>query len=340
LFSRALFNTFHCFPILFCCGEKGSGKTTFCRWIMNSFFGIDTHGKPLGSTEKHGMRLLAKRCSTPAWYDEFRDGRGAERHISAFNSVYNRQGYGRARKSGDLKTDSVDVRGTLLLSGISPPRDESLQARCVYMPFSLKGRDTAVFREMERNVDHLNAVATSAMLRYDELAPIVVKRTREAFDVFFDQNGDSRLSLNYAMVTAAFDAVFEGMIDSSELVTYVSTQMASTGAQLAEEHPVNEFWGACEVLHSRGQITRKHIAQSGDRINIWLSGVYAEYERDYRMRKGAEPPHREIGLRALLGEQEYFAGMERKSIGGVQRRVVSIRVDKAPDVVLAMADVH
>jgi DNA primase len=331
LFSRGLFGQHNCFPILFCWGEKGSGKTTFCRWLMHGFFGIDTHGHTLGSTEKGGMRLLAKRCSLAGWFDEFRDEKGFARHVSAFTSAYNRQGYGRAKRTGDYKTDTVPVNGTILLAGINPPKDESLQSRCIFLPFSTKQRNRTAYQQFTKQVQRLNDIAVHALLHFDRFAPLVLAEARATTQILFEETGDSRLSENYAMAIAAFKVVLGDLVDCTPLYGYAEQVVGSAEARLAEEHPLNEFWAGLERMAGH-RITKEHVsAAPGDEVWVWLSGVYALYATDYRIRTGEQPPLREGTLRSMLQEQPYFVRMDKRRLKGTQRRVAVLRLAECPD---------
>jgi DNA primase len=332
LFSRELFNTSGWFPLLFCCGEKGSGKTTFCRWMMNGFFGIDTQGKPLLSTEKSSFRLLAKRSSLPAWYDEFRDSRAFERHIASFCNVYNRQGYARAKRSGDHKTDTVPVNGTLMLAGISPPKDESLQARCIYLPFSLHGRDRELFKEVNKSIQNLNDILMYVLLNYDRLLPMVIHRVQEATDVFFEATGDARLAGNYAVAVAAFTTICEDIVDTDPMISYCAEMMNQTGEQLEEEHPLNELWlSISNIAGDHKYINKEHMYYDGSKVYVWFSGMYHVFERDYTLRKRGEPPLRESVLRKMLQEQSYYIEESRKRLKGTLRRCVVLDFASAPE---------
>jgi DNA primase len=341
LFSRALFAMESNFPLLFCWGEKGSGKTTFCRWLMHGLFGLNTHGQTLGSTEKGGMRLLAKRCSLPGWFDEFRDEKSFNRHVAAFTSAYNRQGYGRAKRTGDYKTDTVPVNGTVLLAGINPPRDESLQSRCIFLPFTTRQRSRTAFQKVTKEIETLNALMVYALLHYDRLEPLVVAETRATAQILFEETGDSRLAANYSKPIAAFKAVLGDLVDCAPLFTYAETVVRGAEDRLAEEHPLNEFWAGVERLAGH-RVSKEHMAAApGDEVWVWLSGVYALYATDHRMRTGEQPPLREATLRSMLQEQPYFVRMDKRRLKGTQRRVAVLRLADCPEhIEAAMEALH
>lgn len=338
LFSRALFALESNFPLLFCWGEKGSGKTTFCRWLMHGFFGLDTHGQTLGSTEKGGMRLLAKRCSLPGWFDEFRDDKAFNRHVAAFTSAYNRQGYGRAKRSGDYKTDTVPVNGTVLLAGINPPKDESLQSRCIFLPFTMRHRSRTAFQALSQDIEHLNDLMVYALIHHARLEPLVVAETRATAQILFEETGDSRLAANYSKPIAAFKVVLGDLVDCAPLFAYAETVVKGAEDRLAEEHPLNEFWAGVERLAGH-RITKEHLmCAPGDEVWVWLAGAYALYATDYRIRTGDQPPLREATMRSMLQEQPYFVRMDKRRLQGTQRRVAVLRFSKCPDHIEAAAE--
>jgi DNA primase len=342
LFRRVLFNRFKFFPLLYCMGQKGSGKTTFARWMMNGVFGINTLGKPMLSTEKSQYRLLAKRSSLPAWFDEFRETRDLQRHITAFCSIYNGQGYGRARRTGGLETDEVPVRGSLMLSGVVPPKDDQLQSRCIYLTFAEALRDNkgATFDELNLRIEEFNDFLISALLRYDELADQVVEGTKAAADAFKGETGDARMATNYAMAVSAFHAVCGDIVDSSELLDFAREAMAGTGARLAAEHPLADFWEAVSAMASKGYVDKHHIGCDDETVYVWLPGLFHAFERDYRGRRGMDVPFRARDIRDWLGQQEYWmdpplaeGGKPRtnRRMGGAVKRVIYLDRGKVPE---------
>jgi hypothetical protein len=268
----------------------------------------------------------------PAWYDEFRDSRAFERHIAAFCNVYNRQGYARAKRSGDHKTDTVPVNGTLMLAGISPPKDESLQARCIYLPFSLHGRDRELFKEVNKSIQNLNDILMYVLLNYDRLLPMVIHRVQEATDVFFEATGDARLAGNYAVAVAAFTTICEDIVDTDPMISYCAEMMNQTGEQLEEEHPLNELWlSISNIAGDHKYINKEHMYYDGSKVYVWFSGMYHVFERDYTLRKRGEPPLRESVLRKMLQEQSYYIEESRKRLKGTLRRCVVLDFASAPE---------
>lgn len=343
LFSRVLFARFKCFPILYCMGEAGSGKTTMARWLMNGFFGIDTQGKPMMSTEKSQYRLLAKRCSMAAWFDEFRETRDMSRHITAFCSVYNRQPYSRAKRTGGLETDSVPVRGSLLLGGVVPPKDDQLLSRVLLAHFAIDRRDNraedeaGTYPEIELRLERLNDFLISALLRYDELLPEVIAETRVAKAVFQRRTGNTRMSLNYAMAVAAFHAVCGDLVDTNQLIDFVLASMSESGARLLSEHPLADFWEAVSAMATDGYIGKDHLAADAAHVHLWLPGIFQAYERNHRQRRG-DLTFRVADLKDWIEREPYYVpppgGNGRRDrlirVNGKPKRVVTLRRDLCP----------
>jgi DNA primase len=346
VFSRVLFNRFKCFPLLFHMGEASSGKTTAARWLMNGFFGIDTHGKPMMSTEKSQYRLLAKRCSLPAWFDEFREGRDMQRHVTAFCSIYNRQAYSRAVRSNDLQTDSVPVRGSLQLGGVVPPKDDQLLSRCILLNYSADERDNrdddegGTYAQVEAKAEKLNDFFLHALLRYDELVPDVISETLVAKSIFQKRTGNARMSLNYAMAVAAFHVVCGDLVDSRELLDFAQECMAISSERLRAEHPLGDFWEAVASMAADGYVNKDHITAHEDALYLWLPGIFQAYERNHRQRRG-EVGFRVSDLQGWIARQPYWiapantGGRKRRTllrrVNGRPKRVTAIRRDAAPE---------
>lgn len=357
LFSRALFHRFKCFPILYCHGDPRSGKTTFARWLMNGLFGIPTHGKPMMSTEKHHFRLLAKRCSLPAWYDEFRETRDFARHVTAFCSIYNRQGYGRAQRSMDLKTDDVPVRGSLLLGGVVLPKDDQLLSRCVTLRFDEKDRDNrsadkgGTYPQIERRLEELNAMLVHAALRYDDLVPELLTTTQAVADRFREETGNARMALNYGMCVAAFSTVVGELAPLDVLVEHVRATMTGSTERLMSEHPLNAFWEGMAAMAASNGLTRAHVDADHERIYLWLPGIYQEY-RAFEARRHGDVTFRERDLIDWIKmEPSYVKPAPEKDgddafqrtkcvrrMNGSLKRVVAISRDTAPQPLLEAAE--
>lgn len=339
VFSRVLYNRFKCFPLLFCMGEAGSGKTSMARYIMNGFFGIDTEGKPMMSTEKSQYRLLAKRCSLPAWFDEFRETRDMARHVVAFCSIYNRQAYARAKRTGDLQTDSVPVRGSLLLAGVVPPSDDQLLSRCLLAHFDENARDNrdeeegGTYHKLEARLDLLNDFMLNAVLRFDELVPEVIAGTLAAQRVFHKETGNARMALNYGMAVAGFHAVCGELVDSKAVIDLAKTAMSTSGERLKNEHPLADFWEALSAMATDGYIDKNHIAGDDELVYLWLPGIFQAYERNHRQRRGPVE-FRAQDVKDWISRQSYWSPPEPS--GGVTRRDRMRRMNGRPKRVIAL----
>lgn len=340
LFSRVLFNRYKCFPILFGMGDASSGKTTMARWLMNGFFGIDTQGKPMISTEKSQYRLLAKRCSLPAWFDEFRETRDTARHVTAFCSIYNRQAYSRAMRSNDLQTDSVPVRGTLMLGGVVPPKDDQLQSRLVFLRYDAERRDNrseedgGTYPQIEAQLDRLNDLLISALLRFDELLPDLLSELNVVQSIFYKETGNARMALNYAMPVAAFHTLCGDLVDNKKLLRHTLEVMKTSVDRLLGDHPLTDFWDALAAMAAKGRLTRDHIGADPKTVWLWIPGIFQEYEANFRRRR-SELTFTQNDVKDWIAKQPYWIappkqdGKQRrdvqKRLGGVRRRCFALR---------------
>jgi len=360
IFSKALFQRFKCFPILYCHGDPRSGKTTFARWLMNGLFGIPTHGKPMMSTEKHHFRLLAKRCSLPAWYDEFRETRDFARHVTAFCSIYNRQGYGRAQRTLDLKTDDVPVRGALLLGGVVLPKDDQLLSRCVTLRFNENDRDNraavqgGTYTQIERRLEELNALFVHAVLRYDDLVGELIETTQTFTDMFREETGNSRMAINYGMCVAAWAVVVRALVPLDALVDHARLTMTGSTERLDAEHPLNAFWEGMSAMAASGNLSRAHVDVDAERIYLWLPGIYQEY-RAFEARRHGDVPFREKDLMDWIKAAPWYIqpnpevddrktgdtvrrATSARRMNGSLKRVIAIRTAMAPQALVESAE--
>jgi hypothetical protein len=335
-------------------GDAASGKTTFARWLMNGFFGIDGTGTPMLSTEKSLYRGLAKRCSLSVWADEFRESRDTMKHIAAFCSIYNRQAYQRARRTNDLQTDSVPVRGALLLAGVVPPKDDQLLSRCVLLHFDADRRDNrpedegGTYQGLDGQMNVWNELAISALLRYDELLPEILSEVESARKIFAKRTGNARMALNYAMAVGAFHVLCGDLVDSRSLLTFARDCMTSSGDRLVAEHPLADFWDAVSAMAVDGLVTASHLDSDGEYVFLWLPGVFQAYERNHRMRRG-DVQFRAADVRDWISKQPYWVAppaptpgdKERKQrrdalrrMNGIPKRVIILKHSACPQALL------
>lgn len=341
VFSLPIFNRYKSFPILFGMGEAGSGKTTMARWLMNGFFGIDTQGKPMMSTEKSQYRLLAKRCSLAAWFDEFRESRDTARHVTAFCSIYNRQGYSRAVRSNDLQTDNVPVRGALLLGGVVPPKDDQLLSRCVLLRHDADRRDNrseeegGTYGQVEQQLDRMNDFLVSALLRYDQLLPELMSELQVVQGIFYRHTGNARMALNYAMPVAAFHTLCGDLVESRRLIEFTLESMSAGVDRLLGDHPLTDFWDAISAMATKGVLTKDHLGADHETVWLWLPGIFQEYEANHRRRRD-QLQFTQADVKDWITKQPYWRAPEgktgnvsrrdvQKRLGGANRRCVALR---------------
>ena len=129
------------FPLLCIAGQKGSGKGTFIKCVLNLFASDPDQVMINNSTYKAFMRKLEQVANVPVWFDEFKNNLGIK-EIEALKNIYDIRGRSTAVKSNDNKTSQGRVLSPVILSGQEIPMDEALLSRCLTFQLDVKSSST------------------------------------------------------------------------------------------------------------------------------------------------------------------------------------------------------
>jgi DNA primase len=299
--------------------------------------GIETQGINISQTTEKGlMRLLMKRSGLAVWLDEFRNNTINRKHIEGFRNIYDRQPYVRAEKSNDLNIIEPKIVSCLMLSGEETPADQGLFSRCVVCLFSEKQRDNSLYEKLEQMASQFSNLTylllSNRSINVPKLLDII-----EGFRLtLLKQVEDDRLALNYAIAAAtAMGLLKHFQLPQQEIDGFRKwvIEEAIHNRELKEsESLLNEFWDTIAVLRARGEIMgSSYFTTEGDRIYLWATGLYHQFETDYRRRKGESPFKYNVLLQQMKEEGYVLNTAYRKRLNGTQQRCIVLEREKIPE---------
>ena len=98
------------------------------------------------------------------------------------------------------------------------------------------------------------------------------------------------------------------------------------------ESLLNEFWDTIAVLRARGEINSlSYFATEGDRIYVWATGLYHQFETDYRRRRGESPFKYNVLLQQMKEEGYVINTALRKRLNGTQQRCIVLDREQIPE---------
>lgn len=136
LYRDVFFKRFNHFPLMFCYGEAGSGKSAFCSSLQALYchklnpFNLNT-GTDVGFQSR-----LARLSGALIWCDEYAEDI-EERRFQGLKGAYDGVGREKGRKSGRNKTEVTEVKSGLVISGqyLATRDDHSLTSRSIVLEF-------------------------------------------------------------------------------------------------------------------------------------------------------------------------------------------------------------
>lgn len=343
LHANAIVVAHHGFPIFFIGGKTGSGKSSFGRWLMSLVGSPQKEGKSVATTTDKGLhRLLAKYSNLPVWLGDFRNT-APESRIETFRNVYDRISYERAEMSNDYRTRSTPIRGTLLMDGEETPRDQALHSRCVVNILSEHTRGSAqLYNETEAMSALFPNFAFRVLEKRNTVVPMILDLIPPYQDAIAQCTSDARLSLNYAIVAAAFSAMVNAFDidlgnDAQAFTDWVLADAIRNRELKISDDVITRFFETLNILTTKSIIQDDlHFKVEDDTLYLWFSGAFAEYELDEK-RRGHNVFKQSVIQDYIKSEPYVVEISSRKSIGGKQQRCIIIDLKQAPEIVQTFA---
>ncbi|MFC1715569.1 hypothetical protein ACFL6S_18000 [Candidatus Poribacteria bacterium] len=290
---------FKCFPELFLSGKLKVGKNTLARWLL-AFFGLTCPEKTISETSQNWVaRGLAYYSCLPVWLDEYRNDRKVTEKNGVLRNAFDRIGSGKGHIG--FGAAGYPVRGTVLLSGQTLPDDSALLSRQCIIRLS----------RQERDAEHFDAVNKLAVDMSAILVHLISGKTRNTTQKLLSSiktHGkrlveigiDSRDATIYAIIIAGVELLCQDTEMGGSFAEWIYNREALRDKTAKEEE--NELSVLMEdltVLVSSDKIGPEHYVVESDKLYIWSTAVYSEWELHYRQRRGEAP----LGKSALF---DYF----------------------------------
>ena len=341
IFSEDIFKKYKCFPFIFPHGVKGSGKTSFLRWIM-AFFGIDTEGYNLPeSSTVYITRVLSYFSSLGVWFDEYRNkDRDVEKKAGYLRSAYNRQSTGKGIKKA-FGTKGYRVTGTMTVSGQELPHDAGLFSRLVPMQFSVYKRNRLYFDWLNKNYLRFSNFTLDLILNYDKYRDRILENIEEMKRALILKGIEDRTAENWAIVAACFDTV---VLQDDDFISWVVKSCQEWKLIEEDSGELNQFFDDVNVMLAKKEINNRFISvdivEGGKKVlNLWFNGLYNVWAERYRKKTGRDAFDKGTILK-YLQDEPYYVGYHQNKVtfGGDRRRPHVIDVDKGTEVIQEIAE--
>jgi len=271
-FSHWAYSTFnrHCFPMLFVGGQKRSGKSTFCRWLVSMAGVKQLQGYGYWQATPAGIeRVMAHFSSWPIWIDEFRNSNMdiARAKEGLFRSIYDRQSMLKAARIGkDYGIRGTQTRGCLILSGEDTPEDPALQTRFINIQLEkrfIKDRQNSKqFIELAKLIPHMSGIIPTLIKRFDQKKSQVSDAIEMLIDHFIEKDVDDRTAVTYAIPIGFYDALVRP--NDTKFSDWCAKDAQTAYATKVSEEPHHKFLETLCDMKAEGQINSNHVRITED----------------------------------------------------------------------------
>ncbi len=215
LFSDILFKEFYFSPILFLYGKHESGKSCLARWIsaflachkILNFFNIN-------STQKAYQRAGAKFKNGIVVLNEFRSN---EQNNTMLCSLFDREGYTRAKKSNDFEMESGEINANFIVvstQNLIGNKAEDALSRIVEINTDLNKRDTESFSWLQDNQDSFSCFISHCL---KHIKPDLLIRNFKANVSQMRKiasNCEDRILQTHTLLYSCYNALLESLLES------------------------------------------------------------------------------------------------------------------------------
>jgi len=336
-FLEDLFKMFGSFPFLFLSGKRSSGKTRVAEWLIN-IYGIESEGIQAQDTTSVGLqRYLSYYSSLPVFLDEYRNTDKVTNKNGLIRNAYNRQSAIKGVKS-DYGIRQATVRGTMIITGQEPPRDNAILCRCIHILITEKNRNNTdnPFDWFMANKTKFSNCAFELLKRKAGIIDNFKHIFIEARDHFISTGVDNRKSINYATVAAGYAVMFGG--DDRKFATYLSGEVKRIHREIDEEEESMVFWEDLLAMRHSSRIKDRYWIVEDKVAYIYFNGLYNEWSADYAKRN-KEIAFTARSLKDIIKHEDYCLDVSaRRRIGGTLLRCVAIDLEKAPESIVSLVD--
>jgi DNA primase len=289
------------FPHLFLTGFSSAGKTSLAR-RLTWFFGFRSEGGIAlgsGTTINALLRGFSSRSSLCLWLEEYRN---ENRATIELNSLLRTSYDGTEQSKGTLsaQTNRLPARAAAMITGQHAPNDQATLNRLLILELpgsdSLRSKNDPRKKELAADLDALKddfpELGLRLMLGRKEYAPQIIKRALRLKSEMQSAGAGDRQAFHWGLCAAALQVILG---DAHPLVkTLLDFAFEQAKIKTIEGQALNEvdvFWDDVATLVSRrmlkpGALT--YFKLEGDYLYVWMSGLYAEWERNLPVNRRTE----------------------------------------------------
>jgi DNA primase len=328
LFNDDIFDVYKCCPIFFPHGKRGSGKSTFARWLIRCF-GIELEGTGLAdTTAPYISRAVSFYSSLGVPFEEYRNEQKVKQKDGLFRGLYNRQFSGKGTNTS-IYTRAFNVNANILIVGEELPGDNGLFTRLIPVQISEHKRDRTHYEYLNRHMTSFSYLTYYVIMNFTELKPKIMANIAELKQMLLSRDISDRTAENWAICAGAFYTV---ILQDDEFIRWVEKACQEIKQTGEKEHMLNQFFHGVSVLVNEHKLNSSHICfdRSKNYIAIW-TGVYDIWSEHYRKVTGNDP-FDELSIRKYLMDEPYYLKTEKITFFGKERkRAFVINLSKAPE---------
>lgn len=270
MFKDFIMNRYSFFPLLFCSGEKGSGKTAFSESIGN-LFTFKQKAFQIDSGSKVGFfRRLQRGKNTATVMEEFHDKIDSEK-FQALKGAWDGRGREIGMMTSDSRTKVSDVRCSIIIVGqyLSTRDDNSLTSRSIIQHFI----------KPQENYENDQIEAFNTLMEWEDagLTSMVLEvvKHREQFEREFHEayNKNSklfkkhlagfeyqeRMLQNYNAIYTPLSILFQHFelpFTKDEFFAQCTNGIIDNSDLLVESEGLSEFWNTIAKLAEGDHIAK------------------------------------------------------------------------------------
>lgn len=344
-YSNTLFWISKGFPMLFIWSTNGMGKGTIGSWLM-SMYDMMPHGKTTVSQLKSGVGFGRKAeyyGSLPLWIDEIRADRQTHEYEGIIRSYFDRDGRTLGAKDGGTLT--IPIRSCIMLSGEDHFQDPATKERCITVRLAKLGRETVEsFRALDSRCHEFSSIGYKWILESSKanMKDLVAEVKDLDLKLITQAGCTSRKSKLWSIVGLFALKLGQKYAPDFDMEAHLFKVAAADSSEQKSETTLAQFFERVESIMSQEghpKITNNHIIVDGNMLHIWFPHVYRVVNEScngsFAFTKSA--------VVSALREESYFVSDNKKiSMGGngVRRICVTLDLDKAPDTIKNIAQMH
>lgn len=321
IFRDLLFEVDSNFPMLFCFGQRQSGKSTF----MNSFKYL--FGEPQDSISLENpssvigiTRTLARFYNTIICLDEYKNSLD-RKAIGMLKGIYDGMGRTTGKLSNDNQTRTTKPNSAAIVGGQEMPTvDNALFTRFIMLEFTAKRRNHEAFQKL-KEIEKTELVHIT--LDFMKYRPQIKEHLQDFYKVYreiYKQKTeglqmDDRMIHNATLFTLPV-TIMQGFMKvpftNEEIVDAILTTIQSQHEKISKSTDANIFWNIFQAL-VRKQLLKEGMDYRfmGKKLLIRLSNIYSFYAEQHRHETNT-PGLAKESLTWYLENSDAFLGVEKQ----------------------------